>query len=83
MALGVPVVAVRSGGAIPEVVGEAAVLAPSGSVDDIASAIRQLLDDPALMEQLKAAGLQQVQHFQPRRHAQRVLEVYRNVLQQR
>ncbi|MQS14669.1 glycosyltransferase family 4 protein [Streptomyces kaniharaensis] len=55
MRAGVPVVATSVGG-IPELVGDAAVLVPSGDPAAIGRAARELLADPARREQLVAAG---------------------------
>lgn len=56
MACGCPVVAARAG-ALPEVCGEAALFADPLDPADIARAVRQLIDDPALAAHLRAAGL--------------------------
>ncbi|MFJ8476447.1 glycosyltransferase family 4 protein [Kitasatospora sp. NPDC094011] len=58
MRAGVPVVATAVGG-IPELVGDAAVLVPSGDPAAIGCAVRGLLADPARRERLAAAGRQQ------------------------
>lgn len=79
MALGVPVVAVRAG-AVPEVVGSAALLAEDGTVESIAVALRRLLGDPDLARRLAAAGPARVQAFSWADHADRVLALYRQVL---
>ena len=79
LALGVPVVAVRAG-AIPEVVGDAALLAPDGSAESLAQTLQTLLDDSALANALRVRGPQQVRKFSWPRHAQSVLELYNRVL---
>ena len=55
MALGVPVVATAAG-AVPEVVGDAALVVPVGDVDALAAALAAVADDPALRARLAAAG---------------------------
>jgi glycosyltransferase involved in cell wall biosynthesis len=60
MACGAPVV-VTDGGALPEVVGEAGVVVRKGDSDALASAIGQLLKDPAQRAAMGAAGLQRAQ----------------------
>ncbi|MFF4383602.1 glycosyltransferase family 4 protein [Kitasatospora sp. NPDC001547] len=57
---GVPVVATAVGG-IPELVGDAAVLVPSGDPAALGRAVRDLLADPARRERLVAAGRQQAE----------------------
>ncbi|MFI6447752.1 glycosyltransferase family 4 protein [Kitasatospora sp. NPDC050543] len=58
MRAGVPVVATAVGG-IPELVGDAAVLVPSGDAAALGTAVRELLADPRRCEQLAEAGRQQ------------------------
>jgi glycosyltransferase involved in cell wall biosynthesis len=60
MASGTPLVASRTG-ALPEVTGEAAVLVEPGNADELAAALRDLLDSPARRGQLGAAAWQRVQ----------------------
>ncbi|MGW7441910.1 glycosyltransferase family 4 protein [Kitasatospora sp. NPDC054795] len=60
MRAGVPVVATAVGG-IPELVGDAAVLVPSGDPAALGRAVRAVLADPARREQLVAAGRQQAE----------------------
>ncbi len=55
MTTGLPVVATDVGG-IPELTGDAALLVPSGGVVEARAALRRVLDEPALAEQLRAAG---------------------------
>ena len=79
MALGVPVVAVRAG-AIPEVVGSAAVLAPDGAPDSLAQAMQVVLKNGDLAQRLRTLGLEQVQKFSWQQHAASVLNLYQQVL---
>jgi len=62
MAAGVPVVA-TAGGAVPEVVGDAAVVVPVGDVDALAAALEQVLTDPGLQARLVAAGTGRVARY--------------------
>ncbi|MCU1371028.1 MAG: glycosyl transferase group 1, partial [Ilumatobacteraceae bacterium] len=62
MAVGTPVVATAAG-AIPEVVGDAAVVVPVGDVGALAHGIAQVLGDEALAQDLADSGLQRVQQF--------------------
>jgi len=61
MACGTPVIATRVGG-MPEVVahGDAGLLVASGSVEELADAIRRLLADDLLHAELSAAGVERV-----------------------
>ncbi len=59
MSCGTPVVASRAG-ALPEVVGDAAVLVPPGDPEAIAAAVRALLDDEDERARLGAAGRERV-----------------------
>jgi len=79
MSLGTPVVS--SGvSALPEVVGEAAMLVKPENVFDIARGIREVLLDDALRAELIARGHEQVKRFSWYDTARQVLEVYRDVL---
>lgn len=55
LAAGVPLVATAVGG-VPELVGDAAVLVPAGDAPALAAAVAGLLDDPAALAGLRAAG---------------------------
>ncbi|MGY2061538.1 glycosyltransferase, partial [Nocardia gipuzkoensis] len=55
LASGTPLVASRAG-ALPEVVGDCAVLVEPGNIDELASAIGGLLDAPRRRHALGAAG---------------------------
>ena len=82
MAHGTPVVT-SSVSALPEVVGDAAVLVNPENVFDIARGLRQVLLDEEFREQLRQRGFQQVRRFSWDRSAERVLEIYRAVTLQR
>ena len=62
MACGTPVIASRTT-SLPDVVGEAGLLVDPTSVDEIAGAIRHLLDDEAVARRLRAAGQQRAERF--------------------
>jgi glycosyltransferase involved in cell wall biosynthesis len=59
MASGTPLVASRTG-ALPEVTGDAAVLVTPGDPEELAAALRGLLDSPAERDRLSAAALDRV-----------------------
>jgi glycosyltransferase involved in cell wall biosynthesis len=56
MRSGTPLVATAVGG-LPELLGDAAVLVPAGSVDALVTATRRLLEDPGLRSELVRRGL--------------------------
>ena len=60
MASGTPLIATRTG-ALPEVVGDAALLVTPGDAEELATALRTLLDSPAERERLAAVALRRVQ----------------------
>jgi glycosyltransferase involved in cell wall biosynthesis len=60
MASGTPLIATRTG-ALPEVVGDAAVLVTPGDAEELAAALRALLDAPAERERLAGVALARVQ----------------------
>ncbi len=62
MAAGVPVVAARAG-AVPEVVGDAAILVDPDDLTSIAAGIIAGLSDDALRARLRQAGRARLQHF--------------------
>jgi len=80
MACGTPVIA-STGGALPEVVGDAGMLVPPGRADALAAAIRQLLNDKQAQLRMSEAGRKRVEeNFSWEQAARRTLEVYREVL---
>ncbi len=80
MAMGVPVIGTKAGGAVPEVVGDAGVLAEDGSPEAIALAIETLLGDEALQARLREAGPKRAQTFSWPQHAREVLAIYESLL---
>lgn len=71
---------ISDGGALPEVAGAAALMAPlSEGAQGLAEAIELLLGDEAHREKLRAAGLEHAAGFTWERHAQIVSELYREV----
>jgi glycosyltransferase involved in cell wall biosynthesis len=80
MACGTPVIA-TTGGALPEVVGDAGILVPPGSADALAAAIKQLLDDKQAQQRMSEAGRKRVEEkFSWEQAARKTLEVYQEVL---
>jgi glycosyltransferase involved in cell wall biosynthesis len=75
MASGCPVLtSTRS--CMPEVAGEAALLANPYDIEDMAHAMRHLLREPSLSEDLRARGLSRAKSFTWERAARSTLEVY-------
>ncbi len=82
MACGVPVVSTTAG-ALPEVVGDngCGMLVPPRDPDAIAAAVRRLLTDEGLRNEMGRKGRQRVeQMFSWRAAAEKTLEVYREVM---
>jgi glycosyltransferase involved in cell wall biosynthesis len=80
MACGTPVIA-TTGGALPEVVGDAGVLVPPANAEALAAAIRQLLNDKQAQLRMSEAGKKRVkEQFNWEQAARRTLEVYQKVL---
>ena len=78
MAHDTPVVASNTS-AVPEVVGNAAVLVNPENVFEIMRALHRVLVDQALRDKLKARGLEQAAKFSWEASVRRMLEVYREV----
>jgi len=81
MACGCPVVAGRAA-AIPEVVGDAALLVDPYSVDSITEGMYAVLTDPECRTVLRTRGLRRVKQFAWERTAQETLAAYRDVWRQ-
>jgi glycosyltransferase involved in cell wall biosynthesis len=76
MACGVPVIS-TTGGALPEVVGDAGVLVPPRDHDALARAITDLLDHPQRAAELGAKGYRRVhRHFTWKRAAEKTVDAY-------
>ncbi|GLZ14748.1 glycosyl transferase family 1 [Actinomadura sp. NBRC 104425] len=82
MASGTPLVASRAG-ALPEVVGDAAVLVQPGDDEELAATLRRLHDSPAERARLSEAALARVrERFAWRAVAQATVEHYRAAIRQ-
>jgi glycosyltransferase involved in cell wall biosynthesis len=80
MACGVPVIS-TTGGALPEVVGDAGILVPPADSSALAGAIRELLANPVKAKDLGLAGYRRVQeHFTWGRAAEKTADAYREVI---
>lgn len=80
MAMGVPVIGSSAGGAVPEVVAEAGLLARDGSAEAIAEAIETFMADPDLEARMRARGPKRAQEYSWTTHARTILELYRSVI---
>jgi glycosyltransferase involved in cell wall biosynthesis len=80
MACAVPVIS-TTGGALPEVVGNAGLLVPPADHQALADAILTILKQPQLAQKLGRAGYQRVhQHFTWMKAAQKTVAVYREAI---
>jgi glycosyltransferase involved in cell wall biosynthesis len=79
MACGCPVVT-SNRSSLPEVAGEAGILVDPVDVEQIAAAIRQVLNDPALAAAMRQKGLARARLFSWERCARETLDAYRRVL---
>jgi glycosyltransferase involved in cell wall biosynthesis len=80
MACGTPVIS-TSGGALPEVVGDAGIIVPPGDKEALERAILDLLDHPEKRRELGQAGLNRVgSAFTWRHAAQKTVDVYREAI---
>jgi glycosyltransferase involved in cell wall biosynthesis len=75
MTLGVPVV-VANRGALPELVGDAALLVDPDDRDELAGAIERVLDDQAWAAEGVAKGLARAREYSWTRTARRMVEAY-------
>ena len=74
MACGTPIVTSHANG-LEEIAGSAALLVDPGNADEIASAVLQVLTDPALAARLAAAGIERSRTFSWETCARRTLEI--------
>jgi glycosyltransferase involved in cell wall biosynthesis len=80
MACAVPVIS-TTGGALPEVVGDAGVLVPPADHLALVRAIRKILDNPEMAAELGQTGYHRVQaHFTWPKAAEKTVNVYREVI---
>jgi O-antigen biosynthesis alpha-1,2-mannosyltransferase len=79
MARGIPVMT-SAGSALPEVAGAAALLVNPLEVDEIESALRRLLSEPALREELSLRGLARAKGFPWERAIQETYATYQRML---
>ena len=76
MLLRTPVLA-STGGALPEIAGDAALLADPYDVEAIRAAIRDLDGDAGLRDELTARGVRQAKRFSPEAYRERLADLYR------
>ncbi len=80
MACGVPVIS-TTGGALPEVVGDAGLLVPPADSSALAKAISELFESPERARQIGRKGYQRVQElFTWKKAAEKTVEVYREAI---
>ena len=80
MACAIPVIS-TTGGALPEVIGDAGILIPPGDVNALVKAILTLLDNPGLRQSLGEAGLVRVNNSLTWGHAaEKTVAVYREAI---
>jgi glycosyltransferase involved in cell wall biosynthesis len=80
MACAVPVIS-TTGGALPEVVGDAGILVPPADHHALASAILRVLQQPRLAQKLSRAGYRRAQrHFTWIKAAEKTVQVYREAI---
>src|SRR5258705_329207 len=82
MASGVPVIG-STCGAIPEVIGEAGLVFPEADANGLADALRRLLGNEALGEQLASSGRERVEQYSWDQVAEKTYELFRHVLNNR
>jgi glycosyltransferase involved in cell wall biosynthesis len=80
MACGTPVIA-TTGGALPEVVGDAGMLVPPANADALAAAIKQLLNDKQAQQRMSEAARKRVKEkFNWEQAARKTLDVYQEAM---
>ena len=80
MACGVPVIS-TTGGALPEVVGDAGILVPPADPAALTNAITQVLNDPDLADKLSEAGYKRVKnHLTWNAAARKTVDAYRRAI---
>jgi len=79
MACGTPVVC-SNAASLPEVVGDAAIMVDPYDVEGLAEAMRRVLADADLREELRVKGLARAKHFSWEKAARETIEVYHQAL---
>ncbi len=80
MACGVPVIS-TTGGALPEVVGDAGILVPPMDKAALAGAMTDLMDNPDYAEKLGKEGYRRVlEHFTWKKAAEKTVEIYQKAI---
>jgi alpha-1,3-rhamnosyl/mannosyltransferase len=82
LASGTPCVT-TDGGALPEVVGEDAIVVPAGDAMAMAVALRRAADDPAPLREFAARGVKRAALFSVEALAARTLQAYERALGRR
>jgi glycosyltransferase involved in cell wall biosynthesis len=80
MACGTPVVT-ASTSSLPEVVGDAGLIVDPLDVEGLREAIRRVLDDGALRQEMRERGLQRARGFSWSKAAQETVQVYRQAME--
>jgi glycosyltransferase involved in cell wall biosynthesis len=78
MAAGVPVITSNTS-ALPEVVGDAGILINPNDVEELANAMKKVLEDKDLKQKLIKKGLTQSLKFSWEKSARKLLEIYKEV----
>lgn len=78
-AAGAPVIT-SNNSSLPEVVGQAGLLIDPHNTDELTEAIRKVLSDPKLADELRQKGFQRVKQFSWRAMAEQTLKIYDQVL---
>jgi glycosyltransferase involved in cell wall biosynthesis len=78
MQCGTPVITTNVS-SLPEVAGDAALMVSPEDVTGLASAMRRVLDEPGLREEMRGRSMEQARRFSWRETAERTAEVYRQV----
>jgi glycosyltransferase involved in cell wall biosynthesis len=79
MRAGAPV-ASSNGGALPEVLGDAAKFFDPGKIEEMADAIMKTIEDDAMRQTLIIKGKERISRYGWRETGRKTLEVYREAL---
>jgi len=78
MQMGTPVVTTKAG-ALPEVIGDAALFVSVGKPDELADALRTVIETPTVQYRLTTAGSERVKQYNWPKCAQHTLQMYRKI----